>query len=101
MHKEHEFLLKLETAGFDDELAQKVIGSKDNELAVKVVRFISNGGFEPTTNQKIARAGGHVAGKARAEIEKQTGESVITGMNARVLPVKKNKKTAQKKKKNL
>ncbi len=55
VHKEHEFLLKLETAGFDDELAQKVIGSKDNELAVKVVRFISNGGFEPTTNQKIAR----------------------------------------------
>ena len=28
-------------------------------------------------NQQIAREGGHVAGKARAEIEKQTGESVI------------------------
>ena len=31
-------------------------------------------------NQQIARQGGHVAGKARAEIEKQTGESVITAM---------------------
>ena len=30
-------------------------------------------------NQRIAREGGTVAGKARAEIEKQTGDSVITG----------------------
>jgi hypothetical protein len=36
-------------------------------------------------NQQIAREGGHVAGKARAEIEKQTGESVITGRRPRKL----------------
>lgn len=52
-------------------------------------------------NKQIARQGGAAAGKARAEIEKRTGESVITGMNARVLPVEKTKKTAQKKKRNL
>ena len=40
-------------------------------------------------NQQIAREGGYVAGKARAEIEKQTGESVITGMRPRALPEKK------------
>ena len=39
-------------------------------------------------NQQTAREGGRVAGKARAEIEKQTGESVITGMRARELPGK-------------
>ena len=39
-------------------------------------------------NQQIARDGGHVAGKARAEIEKQTGESVITGRCARGLRAK-------------
>ena len=55
VHKEHEVLLKLETAGLTDELAQKVIGSKGNELAAKVVRLIQNGGFEPTTSQKRAR----------------------------------------------
>jgi len=36
-------------------------------------------------NQQIARQGGMVAGKARKEIEKRTGESVITGANARAL----------------
>ncbi len=55
VHKEHEVLLKLEAAGFTDELAQRVIDSKGNDLAAKVVRFISNGGFEPTTSQKRAR----------------------------------------------
>ena len=39
-------------------------------------------------NQKIAREGGHVAGKARAEIEKQTGESVITARRPRELLTK-------------
>ena len=38
------------------------------------------------TNQQIARQGGYVAGKARAEIEKQTGESVITSMRPHALP---------------
>jgi len=55
VHKEHEVLLKLEAAGFTDELAQRVIDSKGNDLAAKVVRLISNGGFEPTTSQKRAR----------------------------------------------
>lgn len=48
-------------------------------------------------NQQIARQGGHVAGKARAEIEKQTGESVITGMNQQVLTEKKPVKLFRKK----
>jgi len=55
VHKEHEVLLKLEAAGLDDELAQKVIDSKGNDLATKVVRLIENGGFEPSTSQKRAR----------------------------------------------
>ncbi len=54
VHKEHEVLLKLEAAGLTDELAQKVIISKENDLATKVVRLIQNGGFEPTTSQKRA-----------------------------------------------
>ncbi|MCH7529720.1 hypothetical protein IIB50_01230, partial [Patescibacteria group bacterium] len=45
VHKEHEVLLKLETAGLNDELAQRVIDSKGNDLAAKVVRLIENGGF--------------------------------------------------------
>ena len=36
-------------------------------------------------NKQVAREGGHVAGKARAEIEKQTGESVITGRRSQAL----------------
>lgn len=55
VHTKHEFLLKLEKAGLGEELAQKVVGSKDNDLATKVVRFITNGGFEPSTSQKRAR----------------------------------------------
>ncbi|MEK9170563.1 MAG: hypothetical protein AAB674_02870 [Patescibacteria group bacterium] len=55
VHKEHEVLLKLETAGLTDELAQKVIDSKGNDLAAKVVRLIQNGGFDPSTSQKRAR----------------------------------------------
>jgi len=55
VHNEHEFLLKMEKAGLTDELAQKVIDSKGNDLATKVVRLIQNGGFEPTTSQKRAR----------------------------------------------
>lgn len=56
VHKEHEVLLKLEAAGLNDELAQKVIDSKGNDLAAKVVRLILNGGFEPSTSHKQARA---------------------------------------------
>ena len=40
----HEFLNKLEAAGLDTQLAQKIIDSKNNELAVEVVDFIRSGG---------------------------------------------------------
>ena len=55
VHQEHEFLKKLEVAGLDTDLAQKVIDSKGNEMAMKVVRFIASYGFEPTDSQKRAR----------------------------------------------
>jgi prophage antirepressor-like protein len=47
-------------------------------------------------NKQIARQGGIAAGKARAEIEKQTGEIVITGVNARVLAANSFKKLSAK-----
>ncbi len=56
VYKEHEVLLKLEAAGLNDELAQKVIDSKGNDLAAKVVRLIRSGWFEPSTSHKQARA---------------------------------------------
>lgn len=52
-------------------------------------------------NQQIAREGGHVAGKARAEIEKQTGESVITGMRPHAVSEKTVTKIIRKAKKAL
>lgn len=51
----NELVNRLEAAGLNFDLAQKVIDSKDNDLATKVVRLIQNGGFEPTTSQKRAR----------------------------------------------
>lgn len=36
-------------------------------------------------NKEVAREGGHVAGVARAEIERQTGKSVVTAKNAKQL----------------
>lgn len=51
----NELVNKLEAAGLDSTLAQRVIDSKGNDLAAKVVRLISNGGFKPTTSQKRAR----------------------------------------------
>jgi prophage antirepressor-like protein len=41
-------------------------------------------------NKKVAQRGGFAAKKARLEIEKQTGESVITGKNAKILKGKQN-----------
>ena len=41
-------------------------------------------------NKQVARAGGFAAKKARLEIEKQTGESVITARNAKILEGKQN-----------
>ena len=55
VHKEHEFLSKMEAAGLNNELAQRVVQSKNNRLAKKVVRFIKSGGVEPSTSQKHTR----------------------------------------------
>ena len=41
-------------------------------------------------NREVAREGGHVAGVARREIEKQTGQSVVTAANAKQLLFKQN-----------
>lgn len=55
VHKEHELLLKLEIAGLNDELAQRIVGSRGNSLAKRIIRFIENGGFDLSTSQKLAR----------------------------------------------
>ncbi len=70
VHKEHEVLLKLEAAGLTDELAQKIIDSKGNDLAAKVVKLIQNGGFEATTSQKRAR---EIMGRNMFGIEEAIG----------------------------
>lgn len=54
VHKEHEVLLKLEAAGLDEELAQKLIESKDNYLATKVVRMIRGEAFNPWVSQELS-----------------------------------------------
>jgi len=41
-------------------------------------------------NKEVAREGGHVAGVARTEIERQTGKSVVTAKNAKQLHLKQN-----------
>lgn len=48
-------------------------------------------------NKGVARKGGFAAKKARLEIEKQTGESIITSKNAKHLHVKKTKLISKKK----
>src|SRR3990172_9013438 len=50
-------------------------------------------------NKQIARKGGFAAKKARLEIEKQTGESVITARNAKILKGKYNPSLPDKSKK--
>ncbi len=54
VHTEHEMLLKLEKAGLTGQLAQKIIDSKGNELAKKVVRLIETGDYELSTSQELA-----------------------------------------------
>lgn len=49
VHREHELLLKLETAGLTDELAQLVIGSRKNQLAKQIVTMI--GGQDATEGE--------------------------------------------------
>jgi hypothetical protein len=48
------------------------------------------------SNKQVARAGGFAARKARMEIEKQTGESVVTAKNAKVLENKHRKSLSGK-----
>ncbi len=55
VHNEHELLLKLEDSGLTGLLAQKVIDSKGNELAMRVAEFIQNYRFKKTTSQERAR----------------------------------------------
>jgi len=55
VHVEHELLLRLEKAGLDRLGAQMIIGSKNNELAKKVVAYIERGGSEASTSLKRAR----------------------------------------------
>lgn len=49
------------------------------------------------SNKQVARKGGTAAKKARTEIEKQTGESVITARNAKILQAKRKKSLPDKK----
>lgn len=42
VHQEHELLLKLEAAGLDGRLAQRVVGSKGNVLASRIVQQIAD-----------------------------------------------------------
>lgn len=51
VHQEHELLLKLESAGLNDQLAQLVIDSKKNKLAKQLVEFLSSGNFPSTTEE--------------------------------------------------
>lgn len=50
VHTEHEVLLKMEKAGFDELLAQRMIQSKDNELAKRVVAYIKAGASDVEIN---------------------------------------------------
>jgi hypothetical protein len=50
-------------------------------------------------NKKVARRGGFAAKKARLEIEKQTGESVVIAKNAKILKGKRRPSLADKNKK--
>ena len=48
-------------------------------------------------SKKVAKRGGHLAGKARLETEKELGKSIISSKNAEEIHFKK-KKLAHKKK---
>jgi hypothetical protein len=51
------------------------------------------------SNKQVTRSGGFAAKKARIEIEKQTGESVITKRNAKALVSGKNRALSVRNKK--
>ena len=53
VHDEHEFLLRMEQAGLNQELVQRIIDSPDNELALKAIKLIKRRGFEPSEKQNF------------------------------------------------
>lgn len=56
VHQEHEFLLSLETAGLLSDDVQRVIGSRGNALAKRVVDFVRRGGYDASTDyENLAR----------------------------------------------
>ncbi|MCX6785695.1 MAG: hypothetical protein NTZ18_02470 [Candidatus Komeilibacteria bacterium] len=55
VHKEHEFLLRLEQAGFNEGLAQKVVDAPNNRLAKEMVKLVLGGGLESSSAQVRAR----------------------------------------------
>ncbi len=64
--QEHEFLTKLEAAGLSSDDAQRVIGSRGNALAKRVVDFIRRGGYAASTEERLARL---IMGKSFLGIE--------------------------------
>ncbi|MFH1694685.1 MAG: hypothetical protein ABH880_02955 [Patescibacteria group bacterium] len=55
VHQEHELLTKLEAAGLLSEDAQRIIQSRSNTLAKRVVDFIRRGGYTASTDERLAR----------------------------------------------
>ncbi len=55
LHQAHELLLKLEAAGLNPKLAQRIIDSQGNNLAGMVVRLILVSSFGPITSRECAR----------------------------------------------
>ncbi len=55
VHQEHELLGKMEVAGLDRELAQRIIDSKGNRLAAEVVELVRGESLRPITRRGRAR----------------------------------------------
>lgn len=51
VHKEHELLLKLETAGLDNNLAQLIIDSRNNKIALKIINLLQSEVITQTSAQ--------------------------------------------------
>ena len=85
VHKEHEFLAKLESAGLNDDLAQVVIGSKGNKKAKELVELLRNGGSSSVqqSNPKVLEfvttleVQGREKFVAKVHFEKGQGNGVV------------------------
>lgn len=51
VHQEHEVLAKLESAGLNGDLAQKIVNSRGNKVAKQIIEFLHNGSFVKTEIQ--------------------------------------------------